>query len=880
VTAPFGATYRLQLHGAFDLAAATEVVPYLRDLGVTHVYTSPLLRAAPGSTHGYDVVDHDAIDEQLGGAAAMETFVAALREHGLGLVVDVVPNHMATHHTNPRWRDVLRSGRASSSTAWFDLEWGHGTELVPDRLLLPLLGDHYGEVLTSGDLRLGRGADGLVLTYFEHELPLSASSTLELLRDLAAPSAGAAQALLDLRRADDAGDGPAVLEAMRALATCWTADDELAGAVDRVLDEATRAPERLHDVLERQHYRLARWQMGPRELDYRRFFDITGLIGLRVEDPDVFTASHAVLLRGVAEGWIQGLRIDHPDGLADPTGYLDRLGAAAPGAWILVEKILIEDEQLPARWTCDGTTGYESTIAIGGLFVDAAAEEHLTETFHAYTGEGATFDEIRREAKRTVAELLLPGEVARVTAALAEHAAHGPGRVDVAPDELRPAVTAYLVEFPVYRTYLRAGEPPDEQDVQVVRRARESVEAQHPDLDPALVDLVERALLGAHEEPSAADFVTRFQQLTGPVMAKGVEDTALYRDTRLVALNEVGGDPLRFGTDLRSFHAAQVRAQASHPRRMVTTTTHDTKRTEDVRARIAVLSEVPELWRSACERWAARCAAIAGRLGVERDPVVEVLLHQTLIGAHPLPADRAHDYLTKAAREAKRTTSWLAPDEAAESALHAVLEGLLDDPDHRRELDELVGAIAPAARVASLAQKLVALTVPGVPDLYQGSELWTDGLVDPDNRRPVDYDLRRSLLDAPASTRWADVGADVTGVTKLAAVRATLALRRRRHAAFVGEDASYEPLVAEGEEAHRVVAFARGGAALTVVPRLAHGLAAGGGWGATELVLPEGEHLDVLSGERVAGGRRAMSDLLGERCALVLELGAAGEVVR
>jgi (1->4)-alpha-D-glucan 1-alpha-D-glucosylmutase len=720
----------VQVRPDFDLPTTAGLAGYLADLGVTHLYSSPLLAATPGSAHGYDVVDHAHVNPELGGEAGLRTLVEALSRAGLGLVVDIVPNHagVAVPEANPAWWSVLREGRGSPYAGWFDIDWSRG------RLLIPVLA---GEASALDDLKLADGE----LRYHEHRYPVAAGT----------------------------GEGSA------------------------------------QEVHDRQHYELVSWRRANTEVNYRRFFAISDLAALRVEDPAVFDATHAEILRWYAEGMLDGIRVDHPDGLRDPVGYLHRLRAAAPDAWLVVEKILEAGEPLP-DWPVAGTTGYDALREVSGLFLDPSAEA-------AFPARRPWAEEIHAD-KHQAATRLLAAELARLARLAPE-----------VPDA-REALAELAARFPVYRSYLPDG--------------REHLAATLSTVD------VPGALAARLCDPDD-ELAIRFQQLTGAVMAKGVEDTGYYRWTRFIALNEVGGAPDHFGLPPREFHEAAAARQRYRPRAMTTLTTHDTKRSEDVRARLAVLAEVPDEWRAARERWSAAAPV--------PDPAFADLLWQTVAGAWPIGRERLHAYVEKAAREAATHTSWDEPDEAFEDAVHTAVDAAYDDPALRADITGLVAAITPPGWSNSLGQKLVQLTMPGVPDTYQGTELWDNSLVDPDNRRPVDFAARRELL------RRLDTGPapsiDESGAVKLLVLSRALRLRRDSPELFSG----YTPLWPAGEAARHAVAFDRGGA-ITVVTRLPVGLAARGGWGDTALPVPDGVLTDVLTGRTFPGSELALADLL------------------
>ena len=804
-------TYRLQLHPGFDFDAAAAVASYLAGLGISHVYSSPYLQAAKGSSHGYDVVDHSRVNVELGGEEGHQRFCRTLGENRLGQVLDIVPNHMSIAGRDNRWWwDVLRQGRRSRYAGYFDVDWNSPEPKLRGKVLMPILGDHYGRVLDAGDLKLVREPDGLVLRYFEHELPIDPESVAGI---------------------------------------------DLDGAPERLAAD----PEALHQLLERQNYRLASWRTAGHDLDYRRFFDVNSLAALRMEDDEVFRETHALVLGWLAEGVLDGLRIDHPDGLRDPRRYLERLRGAAPKAWIVVEKILAGEERLPADWPVDGATGYEFANRLTALYVDGAAETPLTRLYAEFTGIDEGFAEIGYRSKKLVLGKLLASDLRRLTANFVRVCEGNRHYRDFTRFAIGEVLAEFIACLPVYRTYVRPGEPVSSADRAVIEAAASEAKLRRPDLDPELVDFLVAILLGEHTGGEEANLVARLQQTTGAVMAKGVEDTAFYVYNRFVALNEVGGDPGRFAIGPETFHAATLETARTHPAGMLTSSTHDSKRSEDVRARLALLSEIPGEWTAAVLRWSALNARHR-RAGLP-DRNIEYHLYQTLVGAHPIGPDRLLPYAEKAAREAKTHTSWTAVDEDYERAVREFVERALADSEFLAAVDGFAGPLVGPGRVNSLAWKLLVLTAPGVPDLYQGSELWDLSLVDPDNRRPVDYDLRRRLLGEldglAAEEAWARPG---EGLPKLLVVQRTLQLRRRRPAAY-GPEGTYRPLVAHGPKARHAVAFARAEEVVTVVPRLVLGLA--GEWAGTELELPPGQWRDEFTCAVVDGGRQPLANLLG-----------------
>jgi (1->4)-alpha-D-glucan 1-alpha-D-glucosylmutase len=806
------ATYRLQVRPGFGFDDVAAVADHLATLGVSHVYLSPVLAATPGSQHGYDVVDHSRLNDDAGGRPAFDRMVEAIHARGLLAVADVVPNHMAVPtpvRLNAALWSVLRDGPSSPFARWFDVDW-----TVPDRaVLMAVLGDRIGAVLEQGQLSVDRSGEEPVLRYFEHEFPIRP------------------------------------------------------GTENLPLEE----------LVDRQWYRLAWWRVADDELNYRRFFDVDTLAALRVEDPQVFAATHALLLDLVASGALQGLRIDHPDGLADPRGYLRRLAEATGGIWVVVEKILEGGEQLPADWPCAGTTGYDALQRIGGLFADTAAAAPLGDLLTELTGESTEFSAVVDEAKREVIENSLYTEVNRLTDLLVAICHEDISLRDHTRRQLGLCVVELLVAFDRYRAYVVPGEPAPAESVEVVEHAVEKARPHLPEDASDALELVRDLVLGRpagrgprspQDEARRAEFVVRFQQTCGPVMAKGVEDTAFYRWHRLVALNEVGGEPGHLGVPPEEFHAYAATLQSTWPCTMTALSTHDTKRSEDVRARLLALTETPQEWASAVREWMDSSSRHGSPEGWP-DPATAYLIWQTLVGTWssrgPLAAQRLHDYLTKAIRESKRHTSWVRPDEVYEDAVHAYADAVLDDEELLASVAAFATGLDAAARVVVLGQKLVQLAMPGVPDVYQGCEIVDLSLVDPDNRRDVDFDERRARLQRlDAGEKPADLDDE-----KLLVTSRVLRARRDHPDWFVGSGSAYVPMPTSTGNA---VAFGRGTAgaegtpptveAVAVATRLPVALDRHGGWGEHTLALPEGGWRDELTGRELAGGTVRLTDVL------------------
>ncbi|HEX6816798.1 MAG TPA: malto-oligosyltrehalose synthase [Ktedonobacterales bacterium] len=875
------ATYRVQLHGGFGFDQVAELADYFAALGVSHLYISPILQAAPGSMHGYDVVDPHIVNTELGGEQGFERLREALGRHHLGQVLDIVPNHMAiSGRENAWWWDVLENGPSSRYATYFDIDWqppesAPGSKLR-DVVLMPILSDHFGKALADGQLVVRREGGGFVLRYADDTLPIAPRSLDTLLHEAATRTgsddlAFLADAYANLPPASST-DTESVQRRHRdkeklrdLLGELVAREPSVARALDDVVAALSADPVALDALLERQNYRLSYWRAAERELDYRRFFDINSLVGLRNEDPQVFADTHERILDWVERGVLDGLRVDHVDGLRDPDEYLDRLRERAPRAWIVVEKILEPGEQLPPSWPLAGTTGYDFLNLAGGLFVDSAAEEPMTRFYGEFSGQPTEYAPILREKKLAVLQGSLNSDVNRLTATLLALARSQWRYRDYTWHEVQDALREVIADFPVYRTYARAEEGtlrPD--DLAVIEQAIAAARANRPDLDADLLAFL-RDLLTLHSRDEtngldrtlASNFVMRFQQLTGPAMAKGGEDSAFYCYNRLVSLNEVGGDPGRFGVSLADFHATCATTQLHWPQTMLATSTHDTKRSEDVRARISLLCEMPERWRETATRWAQQNARHWQGIesACEPDRNAEYLYYQTLVGAWPISEERAWRYMEKAIREAKQHTSWTELNPEYEARIKAFVAGTLGDREFVEDVERFVDELAEPWYASALAQTLLKLTAPGVPDLYQGSELWDLTLVDPDNRAPVDYDLRRRLLaeleGASVETIWQR---RAEGLPKLHLSVQVLALRARRPELF-GLRSTYEPLEARGAKAEHVIAFSRSGEVVAIAPRLTLTLAghergrSSPDWRDTTLALPPGRWCNELTGE-------------------------------
>jgi (1->4)-alpha-D-glucan 1-alpha-D-glucosylmutase len=878
-TAAPAATYRVQFSPDFTFDDAAAVSGYLARLGVSHLYCSPIFQAASATSAGYDIIDYSRLDEQLGGEAGYQRMTAALTETGLGQVLDIVPNHMAlAGKLNAWWWDVLENGPASRYASYFDIDWDPPERKLTGHVLMPVLADRYGRVLEAGELTLRRQAGSFTISYHDLAVPLSPRSLDDLLVS-AADRVGSAELktiatelgnlphaiLTDPQAIEERHRGSEELRA-RLAALCDT-HPEVATAIDAEIDAVNADADRLDDLLGRQNYRLAYWGTAAEELSYRRFFDIDRLAGLRVERPEVFADVHRLVLRLVAEGLASGLRVDHVDGLADPEGYLTRLRAAAPDAYIVVEKILGPDENLPGSWPVAGTTGYDFLNLIGRLFIDPAGRQTILTGYAGFTGQTPDFAEITRTAKLQIMSDDLAAEIERLTAQLAVICERHRRQRDYTRRELRESLREVLAAFAVYRCYPRPGHDVSLADRAKVAAAVTAARQRRPDLDAELFDFIGGLLVLRYEGDAEARFAVRFAQVSAPVMAKGVEDTAFYRYQPLICLNEVGGDPARFSATIADFHDAMRYTALRWPDAMLTLATHDTKRSGDVRARLAVLSELPLAWNAAITAWSDHNArhkkrnARHGRGGWP-DRAAEHLLYQILVGAWPIEAERVREFMIKAAREAKLNTSWTEPNTGYESALTEFITAVLTDPLFVAALNEFLAAhsIVTRGRLNSLAQVALLLTCPGVPDLYQGTEIWDNSLVDPDNRRPVDFSARDALLAELADAGPAEAFArDDDGGPKIWLISRLLS-HRRAFPAVYDRSSGYEPLEITGEHADRFIGFTRTGGLAVIVPRLATSTA--DPWTGTEVVLPAGRWISVLTGHQVEGGRLRAATLL------------------
>lgn len=876
-------TYRLQLHKAFDFDAAASIAHYLSELGISHVYSSPYLQAAPGSSHGYDVVDHQRVNVELGGAGAHERFCRRLGEANLGQVLDIVPNHMSLGKENRYWWDVLENGASSRYASFFDIDWQPYEERLRNKVSMPILADQYGRVLQAGGIKVVRHGNSFHVDCAEQTLPVAPQSLPMILAKAAEYAKSDTLSFLAASfgrlPAPEYADRRTILarhrdqQVLKGLLSRLCLEEPAIGtALDQAVAELNENIDALDELLNQQNYRLAYWKTADQQLGYRRFFDVNTLIGLRVEREHVFEETHALVLDWLSRGVLDGVRIDHPDGLRDPLQYLRRLREQAPDAWIVVEKILEPGEFLRESWPVAGTSGYDFLNVAMGVLVWPDGMKELNEIYEDFTTEPTDFGAIAHEKKINATQEALGSDVNRLTSLLVEICESNRDQRDYTRAEMRRAIREVAACFAVYRSYVQpARDEIAEEDRKAIERAIECAKHNRKDIGAGLFDFFGQVLTLEVKGKQEAEFLMRFQQFTPPVMAKGVEDTAFYCFSRLVGMNEVGGDAGSNGISLAEFHAYNAKMQATHPHTMTALSTHDTKRSDDVRARLAVLSEMPARFGGALNRWSRlnndlRAMLFGGGHGDMPDRNTEYMLYQTLIGAWPISVERIQEYMLKAAREAKQRTTWTSNNAEFEDALRKFIDAVMQHPPFLVDLEEFVGKIKDAGRVNSLAQTLMKHTAPGVPDLYQGSELWDLSLVDPDNRRPVDYRLRTKLLHEIKRMPAAEAAAEAMrradeGLPKLWTIHRALCLRRQRPESF-GAQAAYTPLKVEGLKSEHVIAYLRGDRVATVVPRLTYQL--GGEWDQTVVELPRGLWTNRMTGAPLAGGSVAMSEVLRE----------------
>jgi len=914
------ATYRLQFNKNFTFRQAREIVTYLHHLGISDAYASPYFQAGAESLHGYDITDHNKLNAAIGWRKDFEAWVAELHAHGMGQIADFVPNHMGINDPqNVWWQDVLENGASSLYAPYFDIDWRPLKTDLHDKVLLPILGDQYGRVLERGELRVRFDGGSFSLTYFDHVFPI-APGTYRYILELALEN------LAEFREEDFYAEFQSILTALEYLPRRTETDPERikerarekeiikkrlerrcaeAPQVQRGIEKAVetinghigdpRSFDRLDELLNAQSYRLAFWRVAAEEINYRRFFDVNDLAAIRVELPEVFDAAHKLLFELVASGAVTGLRIDHPDGLYRPLEYFEKLQMRCAKAlrvplpkdgraiYLIVEKILTGEEQLPQNWPVHGTTGYGFANQVAGVLVDHNAEGAITKIFKRFIGHSLHFGHLVYAKKRLVMRISLANEVNVLGTMVDRLSEQNRWFRDYTLEALARAVRETIACFPVYRTYLEPGKPVSEEDRAVIERAVAAAKRRNPAIEESVFNFLRDLLLfrfpeNLDEEQRAAhaEFVLKFQQFTGPITAKGLEDTVFYIYNRLAALNEVGGEPQLFGLSVETFHERNLRRQRDWPASLLATSTHDSKRSEDVRARMLAISEIPPLWGRSLQKWRTTNRRFKKQIDDAEAPDAgeEYLLYQTLLGTWPVDLDgapvpsvgpkfiaRIQRYMAKALKEAKLNTSWIQPNENWDHAMQEFVARILEAGPRNKFLPAFLPVAAEIARLGainSLAQTAIKLTAPGVPDIYQGTEIWDDSLVDPDNRRPIDYARRREMLtqieNVPANELmqcWPD------GRIKMRLTQRLLHLRRENPELF--REGIYEPINFGGAFADCAIGFVRrhrDRAIIAIVPRLSSRVGfppIGDRWEDTHVVLPAGKSnlRDVFSDRKV-----------------------------
>jgi len=878
------ATYRLQFNKNFTFRQAREIVAYLHYLGISDAYASPYFQAGAESLHGYDITDHNKFNAAIGSREDYDAWVAELHAHGMGQIVDFVPNHMGINDPqNTWWQDVLENGPSSLYAPYFDIDWRPLKTDLHDKVLLPILGDQYGRVLERGELQVRFDGGSFSLTYFDHVFPIAPGTYRYILElalenlaefrdeDFYAEFQSIRTALEYLPRRTETNPGRIKERAREKEIIKKRLERRCAEApqVQRAIEKAVetinghvgdpRSFDRLDELLNAQSYRLAFWRVAAEEINYRRFFDVNDLAAIRVELPEVFDAAHKLLFELVASDAVSGLRIDHPDGLYRPLEYFEKLQSRCAKAlrvplpkdgraiYLIVEKILTGDEQLPQNWPVHGTTGYDFANQVAGVLVDHNAEGAITKIFKRFISHSLHFGHLVYAKKRLVMRISLANEVNVLGNMVDRLSEQNRWFRDYTLEALARAVRETIACFPVYRTYLEPGKPVSEEDRAVIERAVAAAKRRNPAIEESVFNFLLDLLLfrfpeNLDEEQRAAhaQFVLKFQQFTGPITAKGLEDTVFYIYNRLAALNEVGGEPQLFGLSVETFHQRNLRRERDWPASLLATSTHDSKRSEDVRARMLAISEIPQLWGRSLQKWRTTNRRFKKQIDEAEAPDAgeEYLLYQTLLGTWPVDLDgapvssvgqefvtRIQRYMAKALKEAKLNTSWIQPNENWDDAMREFVARILEPGPRNKFLPIFLPVAAEIARLGainSLAQTAIKLTTPGVPDIYQGTEIWDDSLVDPDNRRPIDYARRREML-----AQIEKVSANElmqcwpNGRIKMRLTQRLLHLRRENPELF--REGNYESLNFGGELAECAIGFARrhgDRAIIVIVPRL------------------------------------------------------------
>ena len=796
-------TYRVQMTQDFTFQDCGKIVSYLHNLGISHIYFSPFFQAEAGSTSGYDVVDFHQINKELGGEKELNKLIKKI-EPFVKQLLDIVPNHVSIRtDKNKQWMDVLKNGEKSRYSHFFDINWNPPQKKLANKILLPVLGEHYKNELQKGNIQIKRINDDYFVAYYTLIFPINSAGFKKIKK-------------------------------------------RTSRQTDAEITKINKDPQRLDEILNAQFYFLSHWQAADTEINYRRFFSINHLLGLRMEKPDVFEYMHKLIFKMLQNHQLDGLRIDHIDGLTDPAEYLNNIRKSTPNTWILVEKILGHKESIPSKWPIQGTTGYDFLNLLNGLFVNPSVKITLTNLYQKITGQTGQFKDVLYDKKLLMLKTSFESEITRLIKILEEISMSRRDYRDLTLGELRQGLSIIISNFPVYRTYINnLDEPVSRQDKKYIDIAISLSKENNPKVHPLVWNFYSDLLSAKLKGKKELEFILRFQQLTGPVMAKGAEDTAFYCYNNLISLNEVGGVPSNFGTSIKEFHDFCTSIQKDWPFTLNTSSTHDTKRGEDTRMRINMISQIPRLWEKYVKRWFKNNKKY--HTGNMPDPNTEYLLYQTLVGAWPIEQQRISDYMIKAAREAKVHTNWTDINKDYEESMVLLINSILNDDRFISSLESFVTLILKPARISSLAQTLLKYMAPGVPDLYQGTELWDLSLVDPDNRRPVDYELRKKLffqmekMTAKEALEHLD-----SGLSKMFIIFKCLQIRRQYQECF-GTASTYKPAKFTGAKAHYIIGFERKEKIIAIAPRFLISL--GNVWQDTAVDLPAGVWTNIFTNE-------------------------------
>ncbi|OHB55741.1 MAG: malto-oligosyltrehalose synthase [Planctomycetes bacterium GWF2_42_9] len=799
------ATYRIQLTPDFGFNQCVKIIPYLEKLGISHIYLSPIFQAENGSTSGYDITDNQKINVELGGEKEFYNLVKIANQKNLSIILDIVPNHMSIKSDkNKLWMDVLQNGKDSRYSHFFDIDWQSSNKKLKNKILLPILGNHYFEELQAGSLKIKRVKNDYYVSYFNSSFPLNESSVKKI-------------------------------------------RTKTIKNIDEQIELINKTPELMDEILNEQFYFLSHWESADKEINYRRFFTINHLIGLRIEDQDVFEYVHKPILKLLKENQIDGLRIDHIDGLRDPAAYLNKIRKKNEKIWIVVEKILGSDEKIPIDWPINGTTGYDFLNLLNGLFINPSSKKELLKLYRQLTGETRIFEQMLQKKKLLTLQKNFGGEFCRLLKMLENISRTHIKYRDLTSTELNQALSAIISVFPVYRTYINKLDVPlSSQDNNIIKNVISAASEKNLEIHKIVWEFFSDLLCGKLKGDAELEFIQRLQQLTGPVMAKGAEDTTFYCYNHLISLNEVGGDPSQFGTSCSRFHKICENIQNDWPLTMLTTSTHDTKRGEDVRMRINMITEIPRQWQKNVNTWFKLNKQF--HLGNLPEANTEYFLYQTLVGAWPLEESRIKDYMIKAVREEKVHTNWTNIKTKYEESLMYFIKNILKNRKFVQSLESFIRLILKPSQISSLSQTLIKYTAPGVPDLYQGTELWDLNLVDPDNRRPVNYQIRKNIfkeiqtMSAVQALKKLD-----TGLAKMFVIYHCLKTRKKYYKNF-GNESSYIPLEITGRKSSHIICFCRGSKVITVAPRLLMSL--NSDWADTTLSLHSGIWVNVFTEKR------------------------------